>query len=317
MMQLKKTIEEKVQEISGAGLTWINIERPSQRECDMLGQRYHFHQLELEDCLSKRQLNKIEQYEDHLFIILHFPFLSEQSRVYVSSQVSVFLGGDYLVTVHQGNLRPILELFQACKNDKRLLENSPGFLFYRILDGLVDSVFPVLEKVMADLEGIEDQVFDEKVEAVHEVTTLRRNIASLRRIVFPLRRVVADFAVEVQMRSKEDLSAHFRDITDHVEKAWQILEEAKETIEIYKDTDFVLNTERANKILAVLTMVFTLSIPATVISAFYGMNINLPGGIQTGAWNFLGPYTTFVILALVSVVPATLMLWYFHRLRWV
>lgn len=73
----------------------------------------------------------------------------------------------------------------------------------------------------------------------------------------------------------------------------------------------MLSTEKTNKILAVLTIIFTLSIPAALVGAFYGMNITLPGGIETGSWNFFGLYTTFIILISISIVPAIVMLWYF------
>jgi len=83
------------------------------------------------------------------------------------------------------------------------------------------------------------------------------------------------------------------------------------------DTDYVLSTEVTNKILALLTIVFTLSIPATVVGTIYGMNIPLPGGIQTGSWTFLGPYTTLIVLLLIMIVPVVSMVWYFHRLGWI
>jgi magnesium transporter len=153
-------------------------------------------------------------------------------------------------------------------------------------------------------------VFDEKVEAVREVTLLRRKIADLRRIVFPMRRVLAELAREVNRFSNTDLTKYFSDIQDHVEKLWETLEACKETIEIYKDTGFMLSTEKSNKILAILT------IPHTVIGTIYGMNINLPGGIETGAWTFLGPYTTLIILLIVATIPALVMIWYFRRVGW-
>lgn len=131
---------------------------------------------------------------------------------------------------------------------------------------------------------------------MREVTLLRRKIADLRRIVFPMRRVLAELAREVNRFSNTDLTKYFSDIQDHVEKLWETLEACKETIEIYKDTHFMLSTEKSNKILAILT------IPYTVIGTIYGMNINLPGGIETGAWAFLGPYTTLIILLIVATI---------------
>jgi magnesium transporter len=105
-------------------------------------------------------------------------------------------------------------------------------------------------------------------------------------------------------------------VQDHIEKVYEALEEAKETVEIYKDTDYMLSQEKTNKILAVLTIVFTLSIPATVIGTFYGMNINLPGGSEAEPWTRLGPYTTLIFVLVVSSISAILMILYFRRLGW-
>ena len=98
---------------------------------------------------------------------------------------------------------------------------------------------------------------------------------------------------------------------------YEALEEAKETVEIYKDTDYMLSTEKTNKILGVLTILFTLSIPSTIIGTLYGMNINLPGGIKPDSLYLFGPYTTFILLLIISLVSALLMAWYFHRLGWI
>lgn len=107
-------------------------------------------------------------------------------------------------------------------------------------------------------------------------------------------------------------------MNDHIEKVWEKVEEVRETIEIYKDSDIALSTAKTNKILAVLTIAFTLAIPASVVGTFYGMNVNVPGGIQTGPWTFLGAYTTFVLVVTLSlIVPAIWMIWMFRRLKWI
>src|SRR5215467_1027347 len=95
-------------------------------------------------------------------------------------------------------------------------------------------------------------------------------------------------------------------------KIIETLAEAKETIEIYKDVYYMLSTEKANKILSILTIIFTLSIPITVISSFYGMNINMPGRIEAPS-TFLGPYTSMFEVVIISLIITMLMYWYFRR----
>jgi magnesium transporter len=313
--------QKKRQEtITNNGLSWTYIQKPAYVDLATLGENHQsFHKLNFEDCLSKIQLPKIDRYEDHLFIVLHFP-TTDKERGFVFSQLSVFIGASFIVTVHQGDLKPLEELFNMCKVDERIRQavmgKSSGYLLHKIIDTLVDDLLHLLMKVVGNIEDIEDLVFDERISVPRQIARLRREITTLRRIVIHLRRTVLDLTKDVQRFSNEDLTPHYKDVQDHVEKVYEALEEAKETVEIYKDTDYVLSTEKTNKILAVLTIIFTLSIPATVVSAFYGMNVNIPGGTQTGAWTQLGPYTTLIFAIMVSIVAAGLMLLYFRRQSW-
>ena len=337
--------------ITNKGLIWLNIERPTREiVMEMLGRHYHFHELNLEDCLSKIQIPKIDRYSDHIFVILHFPTtstsLSSSSDIIGTtttktvkkgsitattlrfSQLSMFIGRNFLITLHQGDLQPLNELFQLCKKEsngnngtnrkEELVGKSSGYLFHTIIDTLVDDLLHRLIKIVGNLQDIEDAVFDDKVGVVKEISFLRREITTLRRIVLPLKRIVSEITNrDIQRFSEEDLTKYFNDVEDHINKVLEVLESSKETIEIYKDTDFMLSTEKTNQTLAVLTIVFTLSIPAAIIGSFYGMNVNLPGGLQTGQWTFLGTYTTLIIVLIISATFALLMYWYFRKVGWV
>lgn len=311
--------EGRLESLNNNGILWLNIQKPSYADMNALGQKYPFHRLNLEDCLSKIQIPKIDRYEDHVFVILHFP-TPDKEKGFLFSQLSIFMAADYLVTIHHGDLKPLEELFQICKNDERqrqvTMGKSTGFLLHKIIDVLVDDLLHILMKVVGNIDDIEDSVFDERISIPRQISLLRREITTLRRIVIPLRRTVVDITKDVQRFSKEDLALYFKDVQDHIEKIFEALEEARETVEIYKDTDFMLSQEKTNKILAVLTIVFTLSIPATVIGTFYGMNVNLPGGIQTGVWEQLGPYTTLVFVLVLSAAAALFMVLNFRRLGW-
>jgi len=311
-------LEDRFELVRANGLVWIDIKQPSRHDLDILGQIFHFHDLNLEDCVSKIQLPKIDRYEDHMFVILNFPMYG--GNVPKSSQLSIFVGMDYLVTVHMGELEPLTDTFHRCKTDEKqrasVMGNSSGFLLHKIIDILVDDLLHPLMKLEGNLDDIEDLVFAENFSIARQISYLRSEITALRRILFPLRRIVTEIGKDAQRFSREDISPQFNDVKDHVEKILETIEAARETIEIYKDTDFIFNTEKTNKILAVLTIVFTLSIPATVIGQYFGMNVPLPGGIETGPWMFLGEYTTFIIVILLSVLGAALMSIYFYRNGW-
>jgi magnesium transporter len=309
-----------LESITNKSLTWVDIQKPTREKMSILEQLYPFHELNIEDCLSKIQIPKVDRYEDHIFVILHFPTIDKEKSIPRTTQLAIFAGFDYLVTVQQGELKPLNEMFQICKvNEKQrdsFMGTSSGYLLHSIIDLLVDDLLHILMKLEGNLDDIEDVVFDEKVAVAKEISLLRREITTLRRVVIPLKRIILDLSKDIQKFSEEDLTLYFDDVKDHIDKVIEVLEESKETIEIFKDTDFMLSTEKSNKILAVLTILFTLSIPATVVAAIYGMNVNLPGGIATGPANFFGTFTSVSRLVIAAILPAVIMIWYFKWQGW-
>jgi magnesium transporter len=313
--------------INFGGFVWINIDTPEASILHELQSLYRFHHLDIEDCLSKIQLPKMDEYPEYLFIILHLPRFKKDRQYSVPKQVAIFLSKEFLVTVHSGEIKPINRLFRSFASlgegdaaqtisSENGVCNSPARLLYRMLKNVLENLIVMLGKVISNIENIEEKVFDEKSDAVREVTELRHDIANLRRIVFPLRRVIHDLEKKIQIFSTEDMSIYFSDLSDSIEKAWTILEECKETIEIYKDSDYTISSDRTNKILTLLTIMFTFSIPFTVLGSLYGMNVHLPGGLER-PWTFLGPYTTFILILLASSVPVGLMYIFFRRMRWI
>jgi len=318
-------IENKIETIQGEKFVWIDLQNPDRNDVEKLAEKYNFNALNIEDCMTKFELPKLDSYDDHFFVILHFPPLAQKIGISKNSQLSIFVGKDFLVTVHQGDLKPLVELVEICKTSidqqrkERLLGKSSGLLLHEILDVLVDDLLHTSRKIIANLDEIEDRVFDETKPVARSIALLRREINRLRRIVNPLKKFVLEIAKHVkQFSSSEDdeLTLFYDDVIDHIDKVIETLEESRETMEIYKDTDFVLSTEKTNKVLAVLTIIFTLAIPSTVIGTFYGMNVDLPGGIGDNSM-FLGPFTTFIIVIIASAIPAIMMFTYFKKLGWI
>jgi magnesium transporter len=308
---------EHVNSISNDSLEWIDVDEPNRVILNTLAESYNLHHLHVEDCLSKIQLPKVEKYADTLFVILQFPVYN--NGIPRGMQLSIFIGFNFLITIHKGEIKPLAELFNICKSDdaqRVMIMSNPVVLLHKIIDMLVDELLHVIIKIEGNIEDIEDLVFDEKISAIRSITYVRREILALRRIILPLRRVVADIAKESQRFSSSDMSPYWNDVKDHVEKAIDMLDVANETINIYKDTDFILSSEKTNKILAVLTIIFTLSIPATLIATFYGMNVILPGGVEDEPWMFFGKYTTLIVTVILSAASALFMLYYFYRKGW-
>jgi len=322
---LEVPVEKKIENIQGNEFVWIDLQNPDRKDVEKLAAKYNFNELNIEDCMTKFELPKLDSYDDHFFVILHFPPLAQKIGISKNSQLSIFIGKDFLVTVHQGDLKPLVELVDTCKSDldqemkSRLLGESSGDLLHEIIDALVDDLLHTSRKIIANLDEMEDNVFDEAKPVARSIALLRREINRLRRISVPLKKFVLEIAKNVKRfsdNSDDELSLYFDDVIDHIDKVIETLEESRETMEIYKDTDFVLSNEKTNKVLAVLTMIFTLAIPSTVIGTFYGMNVNLPGGIGDNVM-IIGPFTTFIVIILASAIPAIIMFAYFKKLGWI
>ncbi|MDA4121141.1 MAG: magnesium transporter CorA family protein, partial [Thaumarchaeota archaeon] len=270
---------------------WVDIQDPTQEDVDALARRYPFHPLNLEDCLSNRQLTRVEDHESHVFVLMHFPTINHDGHV-VRSQLTMFVGEDYLVSLHGSALALVRETAQALGPDDRLrasMMESPAHLVYSVIDKLVDGLFPLLDKLRGDLDAIEDDVFDEKISPAARINSLRRKIADLQRVVTPLRLTVQETWEHLKKYSSKELEAYFTDVLDHMNNASEVLQEARETIEIYKDTNFLMSADKTNRVLIILTIIFTLTLPAAIVAAIYGMNVALPLGNGQNPPTILGP----------------------------
>jgi len=328
-MAIPRTKKEKIvaaQEVAAEGqlnievvtfkdLTWVNIEQPTKLETDYLAQNYSFNQLDLDDCLSRRQRPKIDEYKDYLFVVLHFPKWHKDVQIARPSQVAMFIGRKYVVTVHAGELTPLVKFFEVCRDSAAMRQKAMGrgsaLLAYRIIDLLVDYCFPIMDKILSQMDSLEDEVFDQTSEATHELAVARRDIIAQRRIIWPLRAVIAELEAKLKKFTTKDMSDLFGDMLDHLTKIWDTLEECKEVIEVYKDSDYVLGTERINRIIRVLTIFSAIILPFLVISSIYGMNINLPGGLA------IGNFQSFLLLLLAMILIAGGMLFFFRRKHWI
>jgi magnesium transporter len=315
-MTLSKVGKEKqlnIEWITWGDLTWVNIESPTVQETEYLAENYPFHPLDLDDCLSRIQRPKIDEYKDYLFLVFHFPVFNKEARVTTPSQISVFIGEKYLITLHKGELKPLVKLFKECQRDEEsrqeYLGEGSGFLLYRIVDRLVDSCLPILGKVLDNIEAVEDDIFsDRKSGTVKEISILRRDVISFRRIIWPMRAVIGSLQSKVRHFTKQDMEAYFGDVTDHVDKIWDALDEYKEIIEGLSDTYDSLASNRTNEVMRMLTIIGTILLPLIVVASIYGMNIPLP--FQNSNYALL-----FVILVTLVIVGG--MLIFFRRQRWI
>ncbi|MFC1860247.1 magnesium/cobalt transporter CorA [Chloroflexota bacterium] len=312
--QVRKEEQLNLESVTWGDLTWVNIEGPSERETEYLAQNYHFHPLDLDDCLSRIQRPKIDEYKEYLFLVFHFPVFNSETRVTAPSQLSVFISKNYLITLHKGELKPLVKLFRECQVDEESLQEylgqGSGYLLYRLIDRLVDYCLPILSKIGDNMESVEDSIFSGRMRGtIREISVLRRDIISFRRIIWPMRAVVGGLEPKIRRFNTMDMAVYFGDMVDHVDKIWDVLDEYKEVIEGLKDTHDSLATNHTNEVVRILTVIATILMPITVVASIFGMNVPL-GPFRDSPYSAL--YISLICLTIIAG-----MLYFFHRQRWI
>ncbi|WP_292366333.1 magnesium/cobalt transporter CorA [Methanoculleus sp. UBA208] len=301
-------------EIEGLALrpavTWIDADGVHDTEMvQAIGEAVGIHPLTLEDIANTRQRPKIEDYRDYLYVAVRM--LTPGDGEFHSEQVSLVLGKGYVVSFqeHPGDVfERIRERLRAGAG--RLRSEGADYLFYALLDAIVDGYFSVIEAFGERIEAVEEEVVaDPDRETLQAIYALKRSLVALRRSVWPLRDVVAELERGESPLIREPMLVYLRDVYDHTI-------EVAETVETYRDTmsgtlGVYLSSQssRMNEIMKVLTIIATIFIPLTFIAGVYGMNFAYMPEIRH-------PWGYPAALASMAVVAA-MMLLYFRKKGWI
>jgi len=298
--------------LEAAGIRWIYIESPRTADRDWLEEHFDFHPLDYEDVYSRNQRPKLDQYDDYVFIVLHFPLFDKDTGRILTAELDLFLGPDFLITLPNIPLPPLAAMFERYREKEDLREatfsKGSGYLLYKIVDTGVDAAFPMLRKMGLKLERLEDDIFEGRSsEIVRDISEAKQEIINFRKIVRPQRAVLRDLERTKQRYLQEELEIYFDDISDAAERTWDTLENYKEVIEALESTNESVLSHRLNDSFRVLTAASVLLLPLTLIASIWGMNIPLPFHEEPAAF--------VLIMALMAVILVVLIA-YFRRRGW-
>jgi magnesium transporter len=284
--EVAERAEPRISELAANGLTWIHVDRPGVLEAEALANRFGFHELDVEDVLSKRQRPKIDEYPDYLFVVLHFPFYDKSVQRLNAAELDVFLAQDFLITLPNVELLPVTYLFGRCEEDagrrEELFSKGSGYLLYHVLDDLFDYCFPILDKIGTKLDAIEDDVFEGRSEeVVRDISNAKQEIISYRKIIKPERATLRGLERYTARFLPEGLDIYFDDIVDASERIWDLLDNYKEVVEALEATNEAVISHRQNYRLQLLTVVSVVLLPLTLLASVFGMNVAVPGEGET------------------------------------
>ncbi|MFI5275587.1 MAG: magnesium transporter CorA family protein [Candidatus Saccharimonadales bacterium] len=300
-------------------VTWVDVQNPSKEVLSELEQKYQLHPIHLLESTQKIQHNEVDSEKEYLFFVMHYPVASGQADELIFGQVGIFLGKNFLITIRNAASASIVNLYeeyQHADHARQYFKHGAGYILYVLIGRLLNEISMMTDVVNTELDEVEDLVFGNSKSDALRIGELRQKIVKLTRIIGPKRLLLEDLADQINSFTHKDLAKYYANNTKAANRLWEVIQEAKETVEIYKDADFTTSTEQTNQILAVLTILFTLTIPITVIASVYGMNVNLPGGIMLVPWKFLGTYTTLIVLVALSLLLAFSMFLYLRVKKW-
>ena len=284
-------------------VAWVNILDPDPRTLEELETLFGLHPLALEDSARPDTPPKVETYGDVLFAVTRTILWGEEIE---TDQLSMFLAKKYLITIHD-KIFPQLEdvRVKIRKHAPRLLKNGPDYLCYTILDVLVDSYFPHLDRLEGIIQDIEREMVEGKVEVkIEKIHAIRTDLLLLRNALRPQRDAFTTITRLELPYFKKETRNYLRDAYDHMIRTLDTLDTYREIVTSLMEVHTTMVSNQINQVIKVLTVIFTATLPLAIVTSAYGMNVAFPGRDSLG-----GFLTSLVLMGGFSVA----IFWYLKQ----
>lgn len=287
--------------------SWIDLTAPSEDDLALLGARFGFHPLALEDCAHADQRPKSEEYGDYLFIVCQgFECPHADLAQLRWHELHAFLGPNYLITVHAHNIPGLEQVWQRVAGDASLMQRGVDFIYYLVVDRMVDDNFPILDRVAEQIDHIEDTVLlRPSKDDLGRIFSLRSSLVLMRKILSPQRDVMALLAKRGDERISERTAFYLRDVYDHLARIVESIEGNRDLLGNALEAYLSAQSQRTNEIMKALAILSAVFMPLTFITGFFGQNFaHLP---------FDSDAMMYGSIVSLVVMPVALLLWFRSR----
>lgn len=274
-----------------------------------LGKAFRMHPLLIEDILNTGQRPKVELMEDYIFLTMKTLGLSSDKTV-VSDQISFVLRKNVLISFHESELSLFEPLKERMKlENSRLRTHGVDYLFYALIDIIVDNYFEVIEAMAEVMDDIEDKLYgdpDDKI--LEKIQYIKKELLFVKKAVFPLREAVNTLTkVETPLIDQQQIR-YLSDVYDHIMQIYETVENYRDLNAGLKDMYLSILSNRMNKVMQVLTIIATIFIPLTFIAGIYGMNFEFMPELH---WKYAYP-----LVWVIMIGTALVMLRMFRKNKW-
>ena len=278
---------------------WVALKDPGPGELAVMQHEFGLHDLAVEDARKTNQRPKIDEYGDELFGVLKTIELDGDD--FQVGEVDVFVGPNYVLSIRNGTVRGFVDVRNRCEREPHLLKQGSGFVFYALMDAVVDRYFPVLDELEAELESIEDRIFAQgsaraTIEALY---VLKGKLMILKHAVSPLMEAAGKLYGGRVPAVVAGMGDYFRDVYDHLYRINQAIESIRDMIGTALQVNLgliAIGESEVNKKLAAWAAIFAV---ATALAGVWGMNFKHMPELD---WVFGYPFA----LTLITVSCAVL-----------
>ena len=276
---------------------WVAAADPPDSEIDLLAEEFGLHELAVEDAKRPHQRPKLDEYGDEMFAVLRTVERESEGGELVEGQVSVFVGRNYVLSARHRTQRGFSDVRQRTEREPELLRHGSGYVFYALMDAVVDRYFPVLDSLEEELERLEESIFRStptraSIEAFYD---LKHEVMTLKHAVGPLMEVAGKlYGGRVPMLCA-GLGEYFRDVYDHLNRVNAAVEQMREMLQTAISVSFTLinlSESETTKRLAAWGALITIP---TLIAGVYGMNFEHMPELK---WAFGYPFAIGIMVAI-------------------
>jgi len=263
---------------SAKNMVWIDLQDATEKEYEFIKSTFDLHPLSIEDCKQDLELPKTEQFDNYIFVGFHKVDYDPKSREIELAEMDTILGKNFLITIHKDERPSVVVLRNKMESNHILMTKGVDFLLHSLIDYNTDQYLPMLDSWDIEIETLEDEIIQGKtVGAVEKLVDFRRRVSEMKRSIAPQRYVINTLSRGDLPFVSSKVAVYFRDIYDHISKAYGILESQRDLIGSAFQAYSSHTSNQMNEIMKTLTLVATIMLPLTLIAGIYGMNFqNMP-----------------------------------------
>ena len=255
---------------------WVALKDPDAGEMAAMKEEFGLHALAIEDVMNGNQRPKIEEYGNTLFCVLHTLELDDDGEV-ITGQVNVFAGPNFVLSVRHRAQQGFTDVRTRCEREPELLREGSGFVLYALMDSVVDRYAPVLETLSAEIEELEDRIFEKHDLAgsraiIEDLYSLKRRLVILAHHVTPLVDAVGKLVGGRIPQICVGMQAYYRDVYDHLVRVSNMIDGRREMIVTAIQVNLGMISLAENEVTKRLGSFAALFAVPTMIVGIYGMN---------------------------------------------